>query len=89
MFFEQESKTKVAWKATEGKGLSGDGKEEINKDEALLNNDELCGALDGPPVESTPQAIAMFLAFKCFEQDNGKSTADGIHAAFIAEYDYM
>jgi len=38
-------------------------------------------AFEGPLVQGTPQAIAMFLAWKCFSQDNSQGTApDGIHA---------
>jgi hypothetical protein len=88
-FFEEESEAEANWKAAADKELSGDGEEEIDEDENLLRDPEFRNAFNGPPVKSTPQAIAMFLAWKCFEQNNGKSTADGIHAAFIAEYDQM
>lgn len=90
MFVEEEGNAEANWKARPGQGLSGDGEEEIQKDQNSLRSDpEFCRAFDGHPVKSTPQAIVMFLAWKCFEHDNGQSTADGIHAAFLAEYDQM
>jgi hypothetical protein len=88
-FVEDEGNTEARRKASHVQGLSADGEEEIEGDNMLQSDPEFCHALDGCPVKSTPQAIAMFLAWKCFEQDNGKSTADGIHAAFVAEYDQM
>jgi hypothetical protein len=46
-------------------------------------------AFDGPPIECTPTALAMFIAQKCFTEECGKSTASAIHAAFLRYYDTM
>lgn len=89
-FVASEDNAEVSWKAQHTQGLSGDGKDEIRVDETILQSDpKFHHAFDGAPIKATPQALTMFLAWKCFEQDNGKSTADGIHAAFIAYYDQM
>lgn len=88
-FFVEEDEAESKWKAGSGQGLSGEGEEEIDGMESMRDDPEFCNAFDGPPVKGTPQAIAMFLAWKCFDQNNKKSTADGIHAAFIAVYDQM
>lgn len=87
-FFNEEHEAEGIWKAGLEQGLSGDGESEIDG-KTMLDDEEFRDAFEGCPSNSTPQAIAMFLAFKCFEQGNGKSTADGIHAAFITEYDQM
>lgn len=63
--------------------------DELEDDENILRDPELSKAFDGSPNKSTPQAIAMFLAWKCFEQNKGIVTAEGVHAAFVAEYDQM
>ena len=81
---EQEAESK--WKATPG-GLSAEGENEI--DENTMEDPDFCHAFEGCPMKCTPQAIAMFLAWKCFVEDNGEATADGIHAAFLAEYNGM
>ncbi|KAF4613695.1 hypothetical protein D9613_008208 [Agrocybe pediades] len=50
---------------------------------------EFPNSLDGPPNKCTPLAIAMFLTHKCINEDLGKSTAEGIHAAFKRHYKLM
>lgn len=78
------------WKSGAGEGLSGEGEDdEIDPNKNLMADPEFRNAFDGLPGKCTPQAIAMFLAYKCFEENNKKSTADGIHTAFISEYDHM
>ncbi|KAF9554482.1 hypothetical protein CPC08DRAFT_766691 [Agrocybe pediades] len=47
---------------------------------------EFPNSLDGPLSKCTPLAIAMFLTHKCINEDLGKSTAEGIHAAFKQHY---
>lgn len=87
-FFLEEGEAERRWKEGSGKGLSGDGEGDINN-VTLLEDEEFRDAFNGVPSKSTPQAISMFLTFKCFEENKGRSTAEGIHAAFIAEYDKM
>jgi hypothetical protein len=86
-FSEAEQEAESKWKAGLRHGIFAEGEDEINKN--TMGDPNFCNAFDGPPVECTPQAITMFLAWKCFAQDNGQSTADGIHAAFLAEYNEM
>jgi hypothetical protein len=86
-FSKEEHEAESKWKAAPGQGLSAEGEEEFEGSE--MEDPEFCHAFEGPPVQGTPQAIAMFLAWKCFSQDNGQGTADGIHAAFLAEYNAM
>ncbi|KAK7028811.1 hypothetical protein VNI00_014824 [Paramarasmius palmivorus] len=49
--------------------------------------DNFAASFDGPPSNSTPKAIAMFLYIKCFEEDKGKSTAWQIYSAMRRHYD--
>lgn len=70
-------------------GLSGKGEEEIDETEEMMRDPEFAKALDGPPSRYTPQVIALFLAYHCFEIGNKKSTAEGIHAAFVHEYNHL
>lgn len=70
--------------------LSGEGEQdEVDKTEEMMRDPEFARALDGAPSKYTPQVIALFLAYHCFDVGDGKSTADGIHAAFVYEYDHM
>ena len=69
--------------------LSGEGEEEIDNTEEMMRDPEFAKALEGPPSKYTPQVIALFLAYHCFEIGNKKSTAEGIHAAFVHEYDHL
>ena len=87
-FFLEEADAELKWKAKAGAGLSGDDEGEIDS-QKLRDDEEFRNAFIGLPSESTPQAITMFLAYKCFEENNSRSTAEGIHAAFIAKYDDM
>jgi hypothetical protein len=43
-------------------------------------------ALDGPPKPCTPEAIAMFLWYKCFHEGRKVSTANLIYSAFVNHY---
>lgn len=62
-------------------------KEEEGEDVTM--DPEFPTAFTGRPVKCTPVAIAMFMAYKCFTEDLGVSTANSIHAAFIRYYDTM
>ncbi|GJJ05983.1 hypothetical protein Clacol_000170 [Clathrus columnatus] len=48
---------------------------------------DLVKAFDTVPSQASPWAVATFIAFKCFEENLGASTADGIHAAFKYYWD--
>ncbi|KAG1885796.1 hypothetical protein F4604DRAFT_1573111 [Suillus subluteus] len=39
-------------------------------------------ALDKIPNQHSDKALALFISYKCFHENNGQSTCDGIHAAF-------
>ena len=69
--------------------MAGEGEEEVDETEEMMRDPEFARALDGPPSKYTPQVIALFLAYHCFNIGDGKSTADGIHATFVYEYDHM
>ena len=58
-------------------------------DSDVTMDPEFPTAFTGRPVKCTPVVIAMFMAYKCFTEDLGISTANAIHAAFIRYYDMM
>ncbi|KAG0703100.1 hypothetical protein DFH29DRAFT_998728 [Suillus ampliporus] len=39
-------------------------------------------ALEEIPNQHSDKALALFISYKCFHENNGQSTCDGIHAAF-------
>ena len=47
----------------------------------------LASSLDGPANAQSPEAVRLFMAFKCVEQGCGISTADGINAGLKAMWD--
>lgn len=49
--------------------------------------DDLVHAFDSKPTRASPWALAGFLTFKCFQENRGASTADGVHAAFKKYWD--
>ena len=63
--------------------------EDVDVDGEYSMDPNLHRAFDGPPIECTPTALAMFIAQKCFTEECGKSTAVAIHAAFLRYYDTM
>lgn len=48
---------------------------------------DLVHAFDPEPTRASPWALASFLTFKCFQENRGASTADGVHAAFKKYWD--
>ncbi|KAF8886647.1 hypothetical protein CPB85DRAFT_1258454 [Mucidula mucida] len=50
---------------------------------------EFESALNGPPNKCTADVILYFLVQKCFTEECGHSTGDGIHAAWADHYDNM
>ncbi|KAF8875269.1 hypothetical protein CPB85DRAFT_1260091 [Mucidula mucida] len=53
------------------------------------NAKEFESALNGPPNKYTADIILYFLVQKCFTEECGHSTGDGIHAAWADHYDNM
>ena len=100
---EEQEHVEERWQAEEGEKLSidedddkddediteiGQAKEEGEESDVTMDP-KFPTAFTGPPVKCTPVAIAMFMAYKCFTEDLGVSTANAIHAAFIRHYDTM
>jgi hypothetical protein len=54
-----------------------------------IPTDELEKAFDRPPNRYSAMALEMFLVQKCFTDNLGTSTADGIHGGFAAYWDTM
>ena len=99
---EEQERVEERWQAEEGEKLSVDEEDEDDEDiteigQAKEEGEESDVTMDpefpttftGPPVKCTPVTIAMFMAYKCFTEDLGISTANAIHAAFIWHYDTM
>ncbi|KAH9475673.1 hypothetical protein JR316_0011232 [Psilocybe cubensis] len=92
-FVLEESRAEGEWCGNDNaaQNLSTEGEESIQS----LNSTEFCmpaqfrEAFDSFPIECTPLAISMFIAFKCYTHNRGKSTASAIHAAFLRHYDQM
>lgn len=57
--------------------------------EQELDLDELAKAFDNPPNRYSAVALEKFLVEKCLHENLGKSTWDGIHAAFKRLWDNM
>lgn len=93
---EQRDQDKDSGPLNQGFTAGGDNDEDEQLREGFLDDDdinfddpEFRKALDGPPSKYTPEAIRMFLTWKCFHEDNGMQTAWGIHSAWIKEYDSL
>lgn len=54
-----------------------------------IPTDELEKAFDRPPNRYSAMALEMFLVQKCFTENLGVSTAQGIHAGFASYWDTM
>ena len=54
-----------------------------------INTKVLSKAFDNPPNEHSVDALKMFLSQKCFKDGLGRSTAEGIQAAFADYWDNM
>ena len=50
---------------------------------------ELAKAFDNPPNQYSAKALELFIVQKCFADGLGKSTAEGIHGAFVRYWDVM
>ena len=53
-------------------------------DSVPWKDDSFARSFDTNPVWCSPDALAMYIAFKCLEQGCSYSTAEGIYAAFKA-----
>jgi hypothetical protein len=54
-----------------------------------INTDLLEKAFENPPNKYSAMALELFLVQKCFTENWGKSTGDGIHGAFADYWDHM
>ncbi|KAJ3856399.1 hypothetical protein EV368DRAFT_32460 [Lentinula lateritia] len=84
------------------KGCCEDGKEDDNReedddDEEIGDNckanpemaTDLQGCLNGKPNQDTPEAIALFMSWKCYNEGRKAATANQIHAAFKYHYTHL
>lgn len=84
-FIREEGEAEERWKHKEdaANNLAVDGEDEMDKADAQAKmHPQFSKAFDGPPIECTPLAIALFMSHKCFVENCKKSTAEQIHAAF-------
>lgn len=54
-----------------------------------INRDELAKAFDNPPNKYSAMVLEKFMVEKCLHENLGKSTHDGVHAAFKRYWDNM
>ncbi|KAJ7827711.1 hypothetical protein B0H13DRAFT_2373687 [Mycena leptocephala] len=54
-----------------------------------IDTDVLAKAFEKPPNKHSVFALELFLTQKCIVEDNGKSTAEGVHGAFAKHWDTM
>ncbi|KAH7871951.1 uncharacterized protein C8R40DRAFT_1273810 [Lentinula edodes] len=86
------------------KGCCEDGKEDEDREEdnndenvEIADNSkanpkmatDLRGCLDGKPNQNTPEAIALFMSWKCYNEGRKAATANQIHAAFKYHYTHL
>lgn len=57
--------------------------------EPYMDLDKLAKAFDNPPNEYSAMVLEKFIVEKCLHENLGKSTYDGIHAAFKRLWDNM
>ncbi|KAF9554927.1 hypothetical protein CPC08DRAFT_696122 [Agrocybe pediades] len=89
-FAASQSTAEQDWMDSESRQLSIEGEDEMGNDFDQLKMDpEFPNSLSGRPIKCTPVAIAMFIAQKCMSEACKKSTASGIHAAFLQHYEQM
>lgn len=62
---------------------------EVVDDDDEIDVDVLEKAFKKPPNYLSNKALEFFLVHRCFNENCGKSTADGIHAAFCDYWDNM
>ncbi|KAF8808846.1 hypothetical protein BYT27DRAFT_7210506 [Phlegmacium glaucopus] len=69
--------------------VRGESDSAANTDSDTPMDPEFPYAFTGPPAKCTPFALSTFLAYKCFTENVGVSTASQVHAAFLHYYDNM
>jgi hypothetical protein len=57
-------------------------RDEETHDDNAYEDPTFRDALEETPNRHSDKALALFISYKCFHEDNGQSTCDGIHAAF-------
>jgi hypothetical protein len=72
-------------KLVKGLGDHGEDGKPVSKTKLMRYTE----AFENPPNEFSAEMLEHWLVQKCFNEDLGKSTADGIHAAFIRYWDNM
>lgn len=66
---------------------------EDEDEDVPMRNEEMAsefhGCLDGKPNQFTPEAIAMYISWKCYEEGRKLSTGESVHAAFKYHYTHL
>ncbi|KAF9066370.1 hypothetical protein BDP27DRAFT_1544384 [Rhodocollybia butyracea] len=76
----------------EGQNLAQTKSEEVKVDSGFEESVDLemdpkfSTCLEDTPVKCTPEALAMFMSWKCFDEEKGKLTAEQIHAGWKHHY---
>ncbi|KAJ3924813.1 MAG: hypothetical protein NXY57DRAFT_1044624, partial [Lentinula lateritia] len=66
--------------------------EDEDEDISMRNEEmasEFYGCLEGKPNQFTPEAIAMYISWKCYEEGRKLSTGESVHAAFKYHYTHL
>ena len=88
-FVEEQHEAESQWKNAEDSSTHLSTEDEDAMPPDATKHPQFHVAFSGPPIECTPFALALFLAYKCFTENHGKSTASAIHAGFKRHYDQM
>lgn len=75
--------------ASQAKSKGGEQDEDDESSEDVEMDPGFPTCLDNKPRKCTPEAIAMFMAWKCFDEQKGKATAVQIHAAWKHHYKHL
>jgi hypothetical protein len=63
-------------------GFTGAEPELPNTEDGIYNEPDFKHALDGAPTQYSDRALALLISYKCFYENLGLSTCDGIYSAF-------
>ncbi|TEB23418.1 hypothetical protein FA13DRAFT_1757041 [Coprinellus micaceus] len=89
-FAAEERAAQKAFTEANGQNNTNEGEEEALGGEQNISADpNFVFAFDGPPKPCTPTALALFINWKCFEEDLTGGTAYSIYSAFKWHYDTM
>lgn len=72
-----------------GSDSDEDGDDEDDEEPRIVIDPDFEVCLDGPPNARTPEAISLFMTYKCFDEGKKGSTATSIHAAWKRFYDVL